>query len=105
MKAITKKSVQAFVEAVNFRESNTRVEVVGNNVFFYLFDNMIAHQGFDDKGWFLYITTCGYNTNTTKERLNGILQAFDLGYINQKNFKWFLNSEPFNGSHKFQITK
>ena len=87
MRAITIKSVDAFVNARPFKSGNTRVEVRNGEVFFYLFDNMIAHKY--EGG--LYVTTCGWKSATTKERLNGILRAYNLGSIFQNDFVWYLN--------------
>ena len=41
----------------------------------------------------LYITAAGWQTVTTKERLNG----FPSVNIVQKDFQWFLNGEAWNG--------
>ena len=92
MRNITQESVQAFVNAVPFKKGNTRVEVRDGEVFFYLHGNLIAHK-FDGG---LYVTTCGWKSNVTKERLNGILGAFNLGRIYQKDFFWYLNNEEFH---------
>lgn len=42
----------------------------------------------DDMG-VLKLDNCGWETNTTKERLNWILEIFDLWHIFQKNYEWF----------------
>ncbi len=39
--------------------------------------------------WTLELDTCGRKTNVTKERMNWILEEFDLWYIFQKNFEWY----------------
>lgn len=39
--------------------------------------------------WVLKLDNCGWETNTTKERLNWILDIFDLWHIFQKNYKWY----------------
>lgn len=37
------------------------------------------------------MSSCGWTSNTTKERLNGLLSTFDKRtYIYQKDWKWFL---------------
>ena len=44
----------------------------------------------------IFISNCGYETNTTKERLNGILLKMGVSKIYQKDFKWFWkNGEEF----------
>lgn len=49
----------------------------------------------------------GGGTNTTKERLNGILSAFNLWVIKQIKGVWYIingeNKEEFNGSKTFTI--
>jgi len=42
----------------------------------------------------LFISDGGWQTVTTKERLNG----FPNVHIYQKNFQWFLNGEEWDGS-------
>ena len=36
--------------------------------------------------------SAGWQTNTTKERLNGLLHHLNAGSIYQKNFQWFIMS-------------
>lgn len=36
----------------------------------------------------------GWSSNTTKERLNGLPGV----RVNQKDYEWFLNGEPWNGN-------
>ena len=51
--------------------------------------NIIALK--DRKSGAIQITNCGWETNTTKERLNGLIQAVK-GHeqkIYQKNFNWY----------------
>lgn len=55
----------------------------------YLFDNLIAEHREDG----LYITNAGWQTKTTKERLNGLSGV----YINQSKKKWYLNGEEWDG--------
>tara|TARA_R100001443_G_C3336790_1_gene173606 strand:+ start:840 stop:1202 length:363 start_codon:yes stop_codon:yes gene_type:complete len=39
------------------------------------------------------ISTCGWNTVTTRERLNGLPGV----HVTQRNFELFLNGEPWDG--------
>jgi hypothetical protein len=57
-----------------------------------LFGNAIAYR-YNDPDRTLSITNCGWESQTTKERLNGI----DGVRINQKNGQWFLNGNEWNG--------
>ena len=87
MRAITKDAVNAFKNWKNFKRSNTEIEQNWGFTFFYLHGNCIAsYNKIENK---LKIASCGWETTTTKERLNWILHAFNLGGIFQKNWTWF----------------
>lgn len=90
MRKITQQAVAAFQEGRDFSKSNTQVQVSGESVFMYLHGNNIAHK--DAKGN-LEITNCGWFSNTTKERLNGLPGV----NIYQKDFEWYLNGEKWDG--------
>lgn len=90
MKSITQKAVSAFKEGRNFKQSNTKVEVLGKTRYLYLFDNLIAIM--NDTG--LSISNCGWFSNTTKERLNGLPSVS----IYQRKGKWYLNGREWNGT-------
>ena len=53
---------------------------------YYLHDNLIAMYNPDKNE--LWISDAGRRTNTTKERLNGILKKWNLWRIFQKNWQW-----------------
>jgi len=89
MRKITKESVKAFYNNYNYSNNNTFV----NDSKFYLHHNLIAEK----KNNKLYICNCGWFSNTTKERLNGILNHIGHAGIYQKNFSWFLDGEKWNG--------
>ena len=95
MRNITQLSVQAFNANEKFSNSNTTVTIENNTTKLYLFGNLIA--GKDSKG--LFIDSCGYLTNTTKERLNGLNHVS----IQQKSGIWYLNGEVWNGE-KIYVT-
>ena len=99
MRTITQQTVSAFYEGVNFKKDNMKVENRNGGVSLYLHGNMIAHL----RGLELFISTCGWETNTTKERLNGLLDKYGLGKIQQKAGKWLLNGEEFNGTKIFKL--
>ena len=69
MKEITRKTVAKFIAKEPIKMGNTKVEVRGGMAYYYLHDNCIAIL--DDVE--LFISTCGWKSVTTKERLNGIL--------------------------------
>lgn len=91
----------AFLEARPFQRDNTRVEVTQHSVSIYLFDNKIASRRiglglmFDTiKPNEITISTCGWPTNTTKDRLNALPNV----HIHQLKGMWYLNGEKWDGS-------
>jgi len=111
MRKITEQAVNAFKAGGNFKGSNTIVETRQDETFLYLHGNMIAHsytvkekEGEVQK---LFISTCGWESNTTKERLNGVLSAFNLPTIYQENWTWFFtDGDQFKrGTRVFKVVK
>lgn len=87
MRIVTKKSVQAMVNGTNTVSGNTRVHSDGNVM--ELHGNTIAI--FDRTNGTLTLRDCNWQTVTTKERLNGILDGFNTGkYIIQENWNWYI---------------
>ncbi len=88
MRKITELASNAFYNEKDFNLSNTRVYFDGlGGGFLYLHNNLIAE--IDYRSNKLKISSAGWETNTTKERLNGILNE-KLLYITQKDFVWYL---------------
>lgn len=92
MRTITEKAIEKFLNAETFKSGNTSVEVLPNVTILKLFGNAIAYQ-YNDPERTLSITNCGYETATTKERLNGLPNV----KINQTKGKWFLNDVEWDG--------
>jgi hypothetical protein len=92
MRKITKESIDAFLSAKKFRKSNMDVEVLPNVTVLKYQGNSIAYR-YNDPKKTLSITNCGWFSNTTKERLNGLPNVS----IIQKNFIWYLNGKEWNG--------
>ena len=92
MKQITNDSINAFLNARKFNRQNMSVEVLPNVTTLKLHNNAIAYK-YNTPERTLSITNCGWFSNTTKERLNGLPNV----NIYQKNFKWFLNGQEWNG--------
>lgn len=82
MRKITEKSIYNFLNDIDFKQNNTEVRY-GN---LYLFGNKIASK----IDWKIYIYDGGWQTITTKERLNWILYHFGMR-IFQKNYEWFIS--------------
>ena len=91
MRKITQDSIRAFNNNYRFKRGNTEVRIIGDyeQTQLRLHGNLIAYK--DNTG--TYISTCGYSTVTTKERLNGLPNVS----IHQRNYQWFLNGEAWNG--------
>lgn len=90
MRKITEQAVTSFLNRDTFRSGNTCVALdspIGEpeTVTMYLHGNAIAKANVDG----VWVSCGGWSSNTTKERLNGILGALGLGYIYQKNFVWY----------------
>ena len=92
MRQITKESINAFMNASNFNKQNTSVEVLPNVTILKLHNNAIAYR-YNDPKKTLSITNAGWQSNTTKERLNALPNVNIL----QKNFIWYLNGKEWNG--------
>tara|TARA_S200002703_G_scaffold151643_1_gene151273 strand:- start:909 stop:1214 length:306 start_codon:yes stop_codon:yes gene_type:complete len=92
MRKITKESINAFLNAEKFNKQNTSVCVLPNVTILKLHGNEIAYL-YNDPNKTLSIQNCGWFTNTTKERLNGIPNV----NISQLNFKWYLNGSLWDG--------
>ena len=98
MRKITKDSVRAFFNAEKFNKSNMQVEVLPDVTILKYHGNSIAFRYNGIKKTIL-IQNCGWETNTTKERLNGVIQAAGLNYgLIQKDWTWYLDSEEWDGS-------
>lgn len=105
MRKITKEAVEAFTNWGDYVKDNTEVMTYGNGVAkFWLHWNIIAE--YNRKWGELYITTAGRNTTTTKERLNWILEAFNLWKLQTIKWQLFLinwEKEIFNWEKLFNL--
>ena len=95
MRQITQQSVNAFLNAKKFKKQNMKVEVLPNVTILKLHGNSIAYR-YNDPQRTLTIDSCGWFSNTTKERLNALPNVS----IYQKDYVWFLNGEEWNGEKK-----
>ena len=102
MRQITKQSINAFLNASTFSKQNMIVEVLPNVTILKLHNNPIAYL-YNDPEKTLSITNAGWQSNTTKERLNGLINEY-LGYpecigrgIYQKNYIWYLDDKEWDG--------
>lgn len=92
MRQITKDSINAFNWGFTFSRQNTKVVVYSYVIKLKLHGNTIAIK--DRITNEVKISTCGWFSNTTKERLNGLPNV----NIYQKNFIWYLNGKEWDGN-------
>ena len=94
MRKIEKQMQDAIRNKVNWSSGNTTVfnDNEGNQ-FVTLHGNLIAQiSNFGD----IKLSSCGWQTVTTKSRLNAILDTFLSGIGGyQKDFVWYINDREF----------
>jgi len=90
---ITKESVSAFLDGRKFNKGNMRVVVESDRTELRLHGNTIA---IIDALGVMSVCNAGWESNTTKERLNGLPNVS----VHQKNWKWYLNGKEWDGSWK-----
>lgn len=71
MRKITKDAKRAFDLNIPFNQSNTQVIVMRDITEMYLFGNKIARKFGNE----IKISLAGWNTNTTRERLNAFARV------------------------------
>ena len=78
MRKISKEAATKFVHYANFAQNNTKVTQAPNgNTIMYLHGNRIASCHPTNGTW---LSLAGWNTTTTRERLNGIMEVMGLTY-------------------------
>ena len=90
MRKITEQSVNAFNANKAFKKQNMEVSIVAGSTYLILHGNIIAIK---EENGSLFIKNAGWQSNTTKEKLNGL----DGVSICQKNFEWYLNGKEWDG--------
>jgi hypothetical protein len=99
VRKVTKQAIYHFDKCENFKLSNTEVlvefHVNGFDVHLLLHGNLIATKKVNvaTQENTLFITNAGWQSNTTKERLNGLN---GVG-IYQKKGQWYLNGKAWDG--------
>ena len=100
MRKIEKQIISAIKNNQDLKVDNTQVINCSNVSDVYLHGNLIARIG---ETW-MELFDCGYQTKTTKSRLNALLAAFGCPneYIFQRKGQWLINynNQPipfFNG--------
>ena len=91
MRLIEQQMNQAIRNNSDFRKDNTEVINIRGNAFVYLHGNHIATVSNDS----MQIFDGGWQSNTTKSRLNALINEFADAYndgVFQQNFCWFINT-------------
>jgi len=93
MRKIESQMNTAITEHKDLKSGNTQVVTYTNCSDVYLHGNLIARIG---ETW-IELFDGGWQSHTTKSRLNALLQAFGVPgeYVFQKNFQWFVQ---YNGA-------
>lgn len=97
MRQVTKQTVLAFLNGQHMAVSNTMT----NGKSLYLWGNEIARFNSDGK---LEISLCGWNTPTTRERLNGVLSlgGYNLK-VSSKNFTPTINGVEISSDRYYVV--
>ncbi len=91
MKKITQESIKHFIAGIKFNKGNMKVTIIGDMVYLELHGNIIASHKKGELFSNMTLSLCGYNTTTTRERLNGLLTYFGASKrFKQKNFAPYL---------------
>jgi hypothetical protein len=95
------------LESGIFWKGNTTVhrDMDTNAIEVKLHRNLIAKIEHDGKrATYVTLNDGGWQTMTTKSRLNAIAQAFNVSGVYQKKFSWYLDDgTPFEGEHRLKV--
>ena len=106
MRKITREAADAFVNGRNFSRQNMKVSHSNGIRRMYLHSNLIAEQH-ASYGYLgpLRLTLAGWNTLTTRERLNGLLSVMGRDYrFSQRNFAPYYGSRQIESDEWIDIT-
>ena len=105
MRKIESEMNNAIRNRMDWHKDNTEVCITGNTATVYLHNNHIATVQPDK----VTLYDGGWRSNTTKSRLNAILDgiSYGLGGVFQKNCEWFvttpLGSQPFDSGFEIGL--
>lgn len=99
MRKLTEEAIKKFYAKRTFKKSNTEVKINSSDgsVELLLFGNSIIQKHSNDK---ITIKTCGWNSDTTLERLNGLKEIHVIKRKNILTLKLLLFNETiiWNGN-------
>ena len=93
MRKITKETVYAFENNEKFKKQNMVVNELGMYLHNHKIAEFVSRIRFEDGNKNINITLAGWNTNTTRERLNGLEGV----RVTTKHGQAYLNGEKWNG--------
>ncbi len=97
MRKVTKQIAEAFKEGLSKTVNNTATK----DGFVYLHGNIIAQKHKDGS---IFMCLAGWNTPTTRERLNGIAEVLGLNSrFYQKDFEPYYNDIPIGVRQWIQV--
>lgn len=91
MRKVTRDAVNAFDANRKFSRGSTAVVVKGGDVMYTLHGHIIAQKRIGSH--YVVIDTCGWDTVTTRERLNGLIGV----HVNRSKGQLMLNGENWDG--------
>jgi hypothetical protein len=92
MRKVTQQTASALLALRPISVGNTTVTISEDGATGYLSLHGHTIAVYDSVDDLLTLKDCGYQTNTTKERLNGVLDVFDTDHgIFQKDFTWYID--------------
>jgi len=96
MRKVTRETVEAFFYGHDRYIGNSRVITVDGVSRYYLHGHNIAEL--DRENGDLYLSDCGWQTPTTKDRLNALLDWAGIDRIYQKRFQWYQGRDFWDGA-------
>jgi hypothetical protein len=107
---IEQQMIRAISNETDWMKDNTSVEVVHSGIHgtpsyikeiqVKLHNNLIARIFPGDR---MILSSCGWETKTTKSRLNSILGHYNLSGIYQSDFVWYCEKGEFEDDMEFAI--
>lgn len=92
MRKIEQSMVQAIKAGKNWHSGNTAVHQDASGAAVYLHNNQIAFMGEGETRW----TLAGWNTPTTRSRINALARAFNWAGVSCKQYKPHCNGAPID---------
>ena len=91
MRKIEREMIQAIIDRKSFSKANTSVTAEDEYMSIRLHGHEIGRYFYNTMN--LHLNNCGYETNTTKSRLNALIDFVFGGVGNgifQRNFNWYM---------------